>query len=351
MSRDQPAWLADLQKPPAAIPPDATRPAPLLFDAAHQPISTPEAWRARRAELHRTWLDFLGQVPRPDAAPALTLLSAHAVPPIDDGPFVRRSLVRYEAEPGLPVEAYLLEPIGQPKPRPGVVVFHSTIDYTIRQPAGLEGPEDKWIGLHLARRGYVAFCPRNFLWEYGAPDRIEAAVDWLHDRHPGITGMAKMLFDATRAVDALASLPDVDPARIGAIGHSLGAKEVLDLAAFDERIKATVSSEGGIGLTYSNWDAPWYLGDAIRRPGFPLDHGQVLALAAPRAFLLIGGDSADGARSWPYIEASLPVWSLTGAPSAVGLLNHAQGHEYPPIARDRAIAWLDHFLGGADPRA
>ena len=105
-------------------------------------------------------------------------------------------------------------------------------------------------------------------------------MDWLRRRHPGVTGMAKMLFDAVRAVDLLASRPDVDPGRLGSIGHSLGAKEVLYLAAFDTRIRASVSSEGGIGLTYSNWDAPWYLGDAIRRPGFPLDHGQLLALAA-----------------------------------------------------------------------
>ena len=146
-----------------------------------------------------------------------------------------------------------------------------------------------------------------------------------------------MLFDARRAVDLLASQPDVDPDRLGAIGHSLGAKEALYLAAFDPRIRATVSSEGGIGLTYSNWDAPWYLGEAIRRPGFGLDHGQVLALAAPRAFLLIGGDSADGDASWPYIAAALPVWSLTGAPDAVGLFNHRQGHAFPAVAQERSL--------------
>ena len=156
--------------------------------------------------------------------------------------------------------------------------------------------------------------------------------------------MAKMLFDAQRAVDLLADQPDVSRDRIGVFGHSLGAKEALYLAAFDPRVRAAVSSEGGIGLTYSNWDAPWYLGEAIRRPGFGLDHGQVLALAAPRAFLLIGGDSADGAVSWPYIAAVLPVWSLSGAPEAIGLLNHHQGHALPPSALASASEWLDWFL-------
>jgi pimeloyl-ACP methyl ester carboxylesterase len=156
--------------------------------------------------------------------------------------------------------------------------------------------------------------------------------------------MAKMLHDATRAVDLLAARPEVDPRRLGAIGHSLGAKEALYLAALDPRVRAAVSSEGGIGISFSNWDAPWYLGDRVRQSGFPLDHAQVLALAAPRAFLLIGGDSADGLASWPYIEAALPVWALLRAPDAIGLIDHHQGHAYPPEARSRAEEWLDWFL-------
>ena len=68
--------------------------------------------------------------------------------------------------------------------------------------------------------------------------------------------MAKMLLDAVVAVDLLAAMEGVNADRIGTVGHSLGAKEVLYLAAFDERIKVTVSSEGGIGTRFSNWDAP-----------------------------------------------------------------------------------------------
>lgn len=338
MNAQKPAWLPETQRAPSSIPSSATRPAPLLFDGEHHPITTPEGWQKRRRELAERWQAFLGRIAGSRAVPPLQVLEEDR----RDG--VVRQPVRYEAESGLPVEAYLLRPDKPGKGRPGVVVLHSTVDYTIRQPAGLEGPADLHIGLHLARRGYVVFCPRCFLWEYGERKKIGPAVDWLHQRHPGVTGMAKMLFDAMRAVDVVAGQADVDPARLGAIGHSLGAKEVLYLAAFDPRVRAAVSSEGGIGLSYSNWDAPWYLGEAIRRPGFPLDHGQVLALGAPRAFLLIGGDSADGDASWPYIEAALPVWSLTGAPEAVGLFNHRQGHAFPPAAQERAYQWLDWFL-------
>jgi dienelactone hydrolase len=309
-----------------------------LFDGQNRPIETVEAWEERRRELAGRWKTFLGTIEAPRARPALTVLEQ------DSSAGVVRQLVRYEAEPGLPVEGYLLRPESSGRGRPGVVVLHSTVNYTIRQPAGLEGPADKHIGLHLARRGYVTFSPRCFLWQYSRANRLPEAVEWLRGRHPQVTGMAKMLFDAVRAVDIIAGQDDVDPKRIGAIGHSLGAKEALYLAAFDRRIRASVSSEGGVGLSQSNWEAPWYLGEAIRRPGFPLDHGQVLALIAPRAFLLIGGNSADGDASWPYIEAVKPVWALTGAAEAVGLVNHGQGHAFPAVAQERSYQWLDWFL-------
>ncbi len=340
LQRPRPPWFDTLRVPPAKVPSTATRPAPPLFDATHQLITTPDAWAARRQAIEKDWHAFLGAIPSPRAVSPLRVVEE------DEPGVLLRQLVRYESEPGLPVLGYLIRPRSRAPEggRPGAVVLHSTVDYTIRQPAGLEGPADKHIGIHLAERGYVVFCPMCFLWQYSRNGKIAEAVDWLRARHPGVTGMSKMLFDAVRAVDHLIAQPDVDPKRIAAIGHSLGAKEALYLAAFDTRIRATVSSEGGIGLTYSNWDAPWYLGDAIKRPGFPLDHGQVLAMTAPRAFLLIGGDSADGAVSWPYIEAGLPVWNLLKAPEALGLFNHGEGHAFPKSAQTRAYEWLDWFL-------
>jgi hypothetical protein len=224
------------------------------------------------------------------------------------------------------------------------VVFHSTVDHSIRQPAGVEGEAEKAFGLQLAQRGYVTLCPRNFLW----PDnhRLDAAgqsARYLRE-NPRRKGMAKMLSDAMVAVDLLTSLPQVDAQRIGALGHSLGAKEVLYLAAFDPRITVSVSSEGGIGTTFSNWDAAWYLGADIQRPDFTHEHHELLAMVAPRPFLLVGGDSADGDRSWPFIEAAMPVYELsTGAPR-LGLFNHRQGHAVPPVAQERMLEWIETYL-------
>ena len=155
--------------------------------------------------------------------------------------------------------------------------------------------------------------------------------------------MAKMLFDGQVALDILAARSDVDRSRMGCIGHSLGAKEALYLSAFDPRITAVVSSEGGIGMTMSNWDADWYLGDIVRQPGFTHEHHELLALVAPRPFLLVGGDSADGTASWPWVAAALPVYRLYGEPARLGLLNHRQGHTVPAEVEPRLLEWVETY--------
>jgi pimeloyl-ACP methyl ester carboxylesterase len=170
-------------------------------------------------------------------------------------------------------------------------------------------------------------------------------------RHPACLGMAKMLWDASRGLDVLESLNEVDASRLGAVGHSLGAKEALYLAAFDERVVAAVASEGGVGTTFSNWDAPWYLGPGILSGEFPREHHEVLALVAPRAFLILGGDSADGDRTWPFVEVTLPVWRLYDTQARVGLFNHRQGHSVPPPAQRRLVDWLCTYLRHKPRRA
>jgi len=342
--RDVP-WLAEAQRPPNVLPPEAPKLSPLLVDKDGRKIDSLVAWRARRTELRGWWLDFLGQLKvERKSPPRLELLKEDR----PDG--VIRQLVRYEAEPGMPAEAYLLKPQQRRAPVPGVVVLHSTVNHTIRQPAGVEGRPEKAFGLRLARRGCVAICPRCFLWANDAEPPEEQKLSYtdrverFRARHPGCRGMAKMLYDARLALDILASLDEVDAERLGAVGHSLGAKEVLYLAAFDERVRASVCSEGGIGTRFSNWDAPWYLGQEIRGPEFAHEHHELLALVGPRAFLLIGGDSADGARSWPFIAAVLPVYGLYRGIPRIGLLNHGQGHSVPPEALERIDEWFEAYL-------
>ncbi len=151
---------------------------------------------------------------------------------------------------------------------------------------------------------------------------MDQAVEQHRQRHPETLGMAKMLYDARRGVDLLLAQPEVDPNRVGGFGHSLGAKELLYLMAFDERVQAGVASEGGVALDSTNWDASWYLGPACRESEFPRDHHELLALIASRPLLIVGGEegpgAADGTRTWPYIAAALPVYALYDSNPAWG---------------------------------
>jgi hypothetical protein len=337
--RGEVPWLKEVQQAPAKPRGQVPKLTPLLVDAKGRAITTREGWQARREELRRWWIDFLGVLPKVKAPPMYKVLKE------DRDAGVLRQLIRYDVEPGVSVEAYLLMPLKTSGRVPGVVVLHSTVNHTIRQPAGVEGKPETAFGLKLARRGMVAICPRNFLWDGNTDNKYTEHVRRFHARHPKSKGMARMLHDAVVATDILAALPIVDPQRLGSVGHSLGAKEVLYLAAFDERIKAAVSSEGGVATTFSNWDAPWYLGETIRdKKTFTHEHHELLALCAPRAMLVVGGDSADGDRSWPLVAAAMKVYDLHEGPSRLGLFNHKQGHAVPVEAERRIDAWLATYL-------
>jgi len=340
LPRKEVPWLEEVQRVPNVLPLDAPRLPPWLVDPQNRPIRDLQGWQHQRQSLRQAWLQVLGSLEiKRSGVPRLEVLEEERA----DG--VIRQRVRYDAEPGEPTEAYVLRPAGKPegRKRPGVLVFHPTVTASIREPAGVEGRPNMAIGLNLARRGWVALCPRNFLWSENRKLDIAGQMARFRQRHPKATGMAKMLFDAMTAADILAGLPEVDAQRLGAAGHSLGAKEVLYLAAFDERIRVAVSSEGGIGTRFSNWHDPWYLGSQIQQADFVREHHELLALVAPRAFLLLGGDSADGQRSWPFIQAVLPVYRLYGGAARVGLFNHRKGHSLPPEAEARLYAWFEAY--------
>ena len=338
------SWLADVQRPPRAL--EAAPPLAPLVDDAGRPFRSPEEWAPARTRLHQKWRAFLG--PMPDPRPPLDL-EILAEETFDGG---TRQRVRYRCEPDATAIAWLLRPAAGPPTarRPAVVALHPTNRTSIEEIAGLDGNERNHLGVHLCRAGFVVVCPRCFLWDTPPEYTIDTGrtVAEFQKRHPRARGMAKMLYDAQRAVDLLASLPDVDPARIGACGHSLGAKETLYLAAFDTRIRAAAASEGGIGFRSTNWDAPWYLGKEIHEPGFALNHHQLVALTAPRALLVLAGETgpgaADGDRSWPYLEAALPIYRLYAETAPLGLDNHREGHTLSERSRSRLIEWLATYL-------
>lgn len=304
-----------------------------------------KSWERQRSEYRTVWLEFLGpmasvrSIGKVYPPPTLDILEETEV----DG--FRRRKIRYESEKGRKTYAYLLIPKGVTKPVPGVVVFHATTKESYRQGAGVDTVTEKSFGYHLTRRGYVVICPQCYIWDDDRPKAgyKQLAVEF-RERNPASRGMARMLLDGQTATDILVSLPEVDATRIGCVGHSLGAKEALYLPAFDDRIVCSVSSEGGVGIEQSNWDAEWYLGPDVKKPEFPRSHRELVAVIAPRPFLLLGGDASDGEASRPYIDTATEVYRLYGSEKKIELFNHRKGHTLPPEAERRIYDWFEKFL-------
>ncbi len=315
-------------------------------------------WNAERQRIREWWINYLGYDPEARRElPVVEVLSTT----VDQG--VVREHWRYRTRGEWVTEAFLLYPSSRDASdehssemllRPAAVVLHPTVDMSIDEPAGVRSSDGiahgpRALGWHLAKLGFVVICPRNYLWP--ANDRIEAAAQsdlWMRRRAnqegtSKMLGMGKMLYDVQVAADLLLDHGMADPNQLSVLGHSLGAKEALYAMAFDERFRAGAASEGGIGIGFSNWDAEWYLGSGVKHSSFSHEHHELLALIAPRAFLVVAGDSADGDRGWPLLVEAQSRYSLFGARNRLGQFNHRQGHPLNESGSQRMLEWVDTY--------
>jgi dienelactone hydrolase len=332
-------WPNFVQKPytKLTIPDLGLR--PLLVTADGKKITKKGDWETARQALHDAWLERLGKAPdKPDKID----VRSEQIEKLDG---FTRELLSFASEGDDRIRAYLLIPTGlkRDEKRPAVVAFHTTTRETFKEAAGLGKDPERAYARHLVECGYITLCPECYIlkdpegWAAGQAKALDK-------RRPGWTGLGKMTFDASRCVDLLETLPAVDKERIGCIGFSLGAKQVLYAMAFEPRYKVGVFNEGGIGLRMSNWTDPWYLTEKMKAHIPEMEHHQLLALVAPRPFLILGGDDADGDASWPFVDAALPVYKFLSAGDRIGLFNHKGKHTFPSDARKVAYRWLDEWL-------
>ena len=218
----------------AVVPAVEARPPLLSFRDGHggqQPVKTPADWAIRRRQILQGMEAAMG--PLPDRA---------KLPPLDvqigdryEGDGFTRFKLSYASDEGDRVPAYLFLPQGRPGRRPAVLALHQTTPLGKDEPAGLGGAANLHYGLELARRGYVVLVP-----DY--PSLGEYAFDFGKSKYA--SGSMKGIVNHIRGVDLLCGRKEVDPQRIGVIGHSLGGHNAMFLAAFDTRIKAAVASCG-----------------------------------------------------------------------------------------------------------
>ena len=272
---------------------------------------------------------------------------------VDLGDVVRER-VSYTVEPGERVPAYLLVPAGRARPGPAVLCLHQhagQFHLGKSEPAGLDGNPEQHYALELARRGYVTLVADALCFEERQSPHLEGMAyerfEFTHRLLLGSTLQAKMLGDARRALDYLTARPEVDPGRIGCIGHSLGGQQTLFTTALDERIACAAASCGFATLSsilaeHVNHNFTLYLPGLLRHG----EVGDILALCAPRPFW-VGAGQADRIFPWAGVQAAIdqarPAYAAT--PDRLRLVPSAAGHAFTDALRADAYAWLDQWLG------
>jgi dienelactone hydrolase len=170
----------------------------------------------------------------------------------------------------------------------------------------------------------------------------------------------RAVWNNLRGVDLLVGLPEVDAGRIGVIGHSLGGHNAIFTAAFDERLRAVVSSCGFTpfpdyyGGDLAGWTSVTYMPRIRTAYGadparVPFDFPEVIASLAPRGFFASAPERDDnfavaGVRR-AFAEAR-PIYALFDAADRLVLATPDAGHTFPPAQRQEAYDWLERVLGG-----
>lgn len=250
------------------------------------------------------------------------------------------------------VPAYLTLPLGAHSPAPAVLYNHAHgSDYALGKDELLKGRSHLQAPPYaevLAREGIAALCIDH--WAFGErATRSESAI-FKQMLWEGRVLWGMMVYDSLRALDFLVQRPEVDPARIGTLGLSMGSTLAWWVAALDTRVKVCVDlccltdyqaliETGGLdrhGVYY-------YVPGLLRH----FTSAEINALIAPRPHLGLAGnlDPLTPPAGLDRIDAALrEVYAAAGAPEAWRLLRYDSGHQETPAMRVEVIEWLRAWL-------
>ena len=295
---------------------------------------------ARRAELY----SLLGPLP-PRAEPVecrLLWTEEH------DG-WVREELRLITAGRDLP--ATLTRP-ASPGPHPAVLYSHwHAGQYDLGRRELLEGVGfQPAYGPLLARMGYVTLCidQINFGERRG---RTESSVFKQLLWH-GEVLWGHMVWESLKALDYLAARPDVDAARIGALGLSMGSTMSWWVSALDERIFACADlccmTEFDSAIESGGFDGH---GIFYYVPGL-LNHfttAQINELICPRWHLSQNGDydPLTPPKGLALVDDALQkVYASAGVPERWRMVRELCGHMETAAMRKNVLEFLEKVLKG-----
>lgn len=316
-------------------------------------VKTPQDWQRRRKEILRKWQSIMGKWPPMIENPKIEYLGKQQLENFT------RHKVRVEIAPSRQtVDGYLLVPDGVGAFPAVIVVF-----YDAETGAGL-GKELRDFAYQLTKRGFVTLS-------IGTPEfsSLKAPYKPLYDSAKNdvpLQPLSALAYVAANCHTAVANLPEVDPDRIGVMGHSYGGKWAMFASCLYDKFACSVWSDPGIVFDEEranvNYWEPWYLGyEASRqRPrGIPdpnkprtgaykklytegFDLHELHALMAPRPFLVSGG-SEDRPERWKALNHTVTVNNLLKHANRVAMTNR-KAHSPTPESNEQIYIFLEHFL-------
>jgi dienelactone hydrolase len=292
----------------------------------------------------------------------------------DRGEILERR-ISYLLSPGERTSSLMLIPKGVQLPCPALLTIHPTTADGKEQTVGRGEKVDgkltpaayrRAYGLHLAQRGYITFSPDLIsAGERIYPGKSSFDNQPLIDAYPEWSGTGKDIWDLQRALDVMQAMPEIDPDRIGSIGHSQGASRTCYLSALDKRVKVAVSNCGVwpdriIKNPFHNSRTGWWTGQPALRPfcycgkQLPIDSHELLALSAPRPYLNIVAlndsgfsvDDEDLTRpAWENLTMNIKkMYELFGAEDKFENILHMDGHDFHDSIRVKAFAFIDKYF-------
>lgn len=347
------AFMAADLPPPSELPSRSDLPDPLVrLDGTK--VTSKEQWAARRDELKRLFEGYMyGPMLPPPKGVAAKLLFEE--PAFDGKGVLREYELRADAFP--PVRLLVALPAGgkpvgcfvgpnfagnhvltdSPKVAVTAAWMYPPRTKDAKVGAAARGTQtDTWPLATIVGRGYAVATFYNGEAQPDRPTTDEGMRAVLKsktpDEHPNIMLWA---WTVSRTVDFLRTLPEIDPKRIAAVGHSRLGKTVLLAAAFDDRIAVAIPSQAGCGGTgpsrhadpkaesvkrintaFPHWFAPHFkhFGDHLDR--LPFDQHCLAAVCAPRPVLFCNATEdlwANPAGQFDMLRRATPVYELLGA--------------------------------------
>lgn len=264
--------------------------------------------------------------------------------------------VYFESFPGLFVAGNLYRPLGRKGPFPAVLNPHGHSE--LGRLTDTTNTSTSARCIQFARMGMIAFTwdmvgyqdtsqfsPREPGGVLRDPKFYNNHVALFRDPTNQLWNLNLMgvqLWNAIRALDFVASLPDVNPRAIGCTGESGGATQTFLLAAIDERIRASAPV---VMVSHTMQGGCW----CENSPGLRISHFNVdfAAAAAPRPQLLVAA-TGDWTKATTEVEAPAiaGIYRLLDRADQFASVRLDYGHNYNQASREAVYGWFARWLQG-----